>query len=96
MTICTELDIPATPIYGLDELPEHPQLKAVNLFRAMDHPSEGAIRYVRPTTKFAATPASVREPAPRLGQHSREVLLDSGLTEDEVDSLVADGIAVQG
>jgi crotonobetainyl-CoA:carnitine CoA-transferase CaiB-like acyl-CoA transferase len=96
MTICTELDIPATPIYGLDELPEHPQLKAVNLFRAMDHPSEGAIRYVRPTTKFAATPASVREPAPRLGQHSREVLLDSGLTNTEVDSLVADGIAVQG
>ena len=53
MRICTELDIPATPIYGLDELPEHPQLKATKLFQVMEHPSEGKVRYVRPPTKFS-------------------------------------------
>src|SRR5262249_9110107 len=55
MSILDALDIPATPIYGLDDLPHHPQLKATGLFQIMDHPSEGAIRYVRPPTKFEAT-----------------------------------------
>ncbi|MFH1604589.1 MAG: CoA transferase, partial [Pseudomonadota bacterium] len=44
MTICASLDIPATPIYALDDLPQHPHLKAVGLIRTAEHPSEGPIR----------------------------------------------------
>ena len=95
MALCAECDIPATPIYKLDDLPSHPQLKAVDLFRTMQHPSEGAVSYVRPATKFAATPASVRAPAPRLGEHSREVLREAGFADSEIDALVANKVAIQ-
>jgi formyl-CoA transferase len=95
MAICTECDIPATPIYTLDDPPNHPQLKSVALFRTMEHPSEGTISYVRPATKFAATPASVRSPAPRLGEHTREVLREAGFADDEIEALVAGKIAIQ-
>jgi formyl-CoA transferase len=95
MKICEEIDIPATPIYTLDQLPDHPQLKATKLFQTMEHPSEGTVRYVRPPTKFARTPASVRSPAPLVGQHSCELLREAGFGEDEIQTLLAGKIVTQ-
>jgi crotonobetainyl-CoA:carnitine CoA-transferase CaiB-like acyl-CoA transferase len=40
------------------------------------------------------SPAPVR-PAPRLGQHTREVLLEAGLDEQAVDRLLRTGSAAQ-
>lgn len=87
LALCADLDIPATRLYALDQLPEHPHLQAVGLFQETNHPTEGAIREIRPTTRFHATPTSIRRPAPVLGQHTREVLLEAGLNEDEVSRL---------
>ena len=95
LAICASLDIPATSIYAIDDLPEHPQLKAVGLFGRAEHPSEGSIRYLNPPTRFAATPATVRLPAPRLGQHTQEILREAGYSSGEIADLVARGIASQ-
>ena len=95
MRICAELDIPATPIYALDDLPEHPHLKAVGLFQRAEHPSEGPMWYVNPPTKFARTPAAVRLPAPLHGQHTAEILAEAGYTNSEIASLAAKRVVVQ-
>jgi formyl-CoA transferase len=73
LQICTELDIPATKIYRLDELPEHPHLKAVEFFQEYQHPMVGKIRQIRPTTRFSATPLSIYRHAPMLGEQTDEV-----------------------
>ena len=93
--ICASQDIPATPIYALDELPEHPHLKAVGLFQRTAHPSEGGIRYLNPPTRFAATPAEVRRQAPLLGQHTEEILREAGYSEEEITALTTRGIVLQ-
>ncbi len=95
MELCEKLDIPATRIYSLDELPQHPQLQAVELFRTADHPSEGTVRYVKPPTRFASTPASVRSLAPRLGEHTIEILREARYSEAEIGSLRSRRIVVQ-
>ena len=92
MATCDRLDIPATKVFSLDELPEHPHLKAVGFFTEREHPTEGRIRETRPPAKFSRTPASVGRPAPRLGEDSREVLREAGLSEREIDALVGSGV----
>lgn len=93
--ICEALDIPVTPIYGIDDLLEHPHLKAVDLFNTAQHPTEGAIRYVAPPTKFAATPARVRFQAPLLGQHTTEILQEAGFGDLEIATLKERGIVAE-
>jgi crotonobetainyl-CoA:carnitine CoA-transferase CaiB-like acyl-CoA transferase len=95
MRICGELDIPATPIYSLDQLPDHPQIVATKLFQRMEHPTEGIIRTIRPPTKFSASPASVRYPAPLLGENSRELLREAGFAQSEIAALLDAKIVTQ-
>ena len=95
MAVCADCDIPATPIYRLDQLAEHPQLKSVGLFETVEHPSEGAIRMVRPPTKFAGTPAGIRTLAPQLGQHTTEILREAGFAASEIAALIESNIAIQ-
>jgi crotonobetainyl-CoA:carnitine CoA-transferase CaiB-like acyl-CoA transferase len=95
MRVCAEIDIPATPIYAMDDLPEHPQAKAVGLFEATVHPTEGPMRHVRPPTRFASTPAKARLPAPLHGQHTEEILREAGYAAAEIDSLVAKRVALK-
>jgi crotonobetainyl-CoA:carnitine CoA-transferase CaiB-like acyl-CoA transferase len=94
--ICNELDIPATPLYGIDELIDHPHLQAVGLFGSAEHPTEGPIRYVQPPTRFSATPAQVRFHAPVLGQHTADVLREAGYGDAEIAALAAHGIVAIG
>lgn len=89
LALCRELDIPATRIHTIDELTEHPHLKAVGMFQRSEHPTEGAIVNLRPPTRFARTPADLALPAPRLGEHSAAVLQEAGFSADEIDTLQA-------
>ena len=89
LALCEALDIAATRIYSIGELPEHPHLKAVQLFERHEHPAEGSIVGVRPPTRFARTPASVRRLAPLLGEHNVELLREAGLNDAQIAELEA-------
>lgn len=89
MQVCEKADIPASPMYSLDELPEHPHLKAVGMFKTMEHPTEGTIRYTAPPVLFSDTPASVRTGAPSIGQHTDEILREAGYGDADIAALRA-------
>lgn len=88
MALCERVDIPATPIYGLDDLPAHPHLREVALFEESCHPVVGPIRQIRPTARFAATPTGIRRPAPALGADTEAVLREAGFSSLEVVELM--------
>lgn len=88
LALCDELDVPATRIYAIDELPTHPHLKATDFFEEAEHPTEGPIRQMRPPTRFSETPATIRAQAPTLGQHTAEVLREAGLAEADIAAVV--------
>ena len=92
LALCEQLDIPATAFSRLENLPEHPHLKAVGMFRTMEHPTEGGIRCARPPTRFARTPADIHRPVPRLGEHSAEVLSELGYDDATIHDLADRGV----
>ena len=80
---CEEHDIPAGAVRTLDEL--------VQELPVVQHPTAGAYHEVPAPWHFSATPASVRRPAPMLGEHTREVLLEAGFDDAEIDAMVDSG-----
>ena len=73
------LDIPAAPLRTPDELFENPHLNAVGFFETVQT-CNGPVRFPGVPTWFSQTPGHVAGPAPRLGDHTREVLEELGLT----------------
>ena len=88
-------DIPSGPVNRLAELPEDEHLAAVNMFPRIDHPTEGSIRVVRPPVRFSGGDCSLRRAAPRLGEHSREILREAGFADDKIADLLARKVAIE-
>lgn len=82
-------DIPCIRPNTLESLLEDRHLADVGFFQFQDHPSEGRIRTMREPSTWSVTPPPAGQFAPRLGQHSREVLAEAGYTAAEIDSLIA-------
>jgi len=85
----------AGPVYGYQDLVDDPQIAHNGTFVEYEHPTEGHIKTPGFPYKFSATPPRIDRGAPLVGQHSREVLAELGLSEERIDGLLASG-AVAG
>jgi crotonobetainyl-CoA:carnitine CoA-transferase CaiB-like acyl-CoA transferase len=65
--------VPVGPVLHHDEVFAHPQTRARGMVVEVEHPSAGRLRTLASPIKFSATPASIRRPAPRLGEHTDEI-----------------------
>ena len=85
-------DLPCGPINDVPDVFEHPQAGARQLVVEAQHPTAGPVRMTGFPYTFSQTPAEVRLPPPRLGEHTQAVLTDLlGYSAGEVDDLAAQG-----
>jgi crotonobetainyl-CoA:carnitine CoA-transferase CaiB-like acyl-CoA transferase len=92
---CADLSIPAMAVLDLSRVEDDPHLAAVGLVQHVEHPSEGAYRHVRDGVRFERSPMGLRRHAPRIGEHTREVLSQAGWGPDRIEQLLANGGARQ-
>ena len=84
--------VPFGIVRAVDEIRDDPQVIANGIFSEFDHPAAGRVRHHRPPTHFHGTPTELREPAaPTLGQHSDEILAETG-RGDRIDELRTAGV----
>ena len=83
-------------VAGPMDLLGDPQLAAAGLIEEHVHPSEGRIRATRVPARWSDADLSMRLHAPRLGEHSIEVLLEAGLSRRQIDELLAAGVTLAG
>jgi crotonobetainyl-CoA:carnitine CoA-transferase CaiB-like acyl-CoA transferase len=85
-------DIPCIRPHTLESLLDDPHLADVGFFGFAEHPSEGRIRTMRDPSTWSETGPPTGGFAPRLGQHTREILEEAGYAPDEIDALVAERV----
>jgi crotonobetainyl-CoA:carnitine CoA-transferase CaiB-like acyl-CoA transferase len=81
------LDIPVMPLHDIATLERDPHLVATGFFAETTHPTEGRLQTLGTPVSFGAHPPPPRGPAPRLGEHSREILREAGLDDAQIDAL---------
>ena len=89
---CERMEIPASPITRLEDLPSDPHLQATGFFATLDDPSMGRMRFPGVSVRFNGERADVGMP-PRLGEHTRSVLEAAGLAAQDIDALLVSGAA---
>lgn len=93
---CEEASIPASAVLDLSQADQDPHLCAVGLFEDAVHPTEGHYHHVREAVRYEATPSMLRRHAPRLGEHTAQILAEVGYDTAAIQALVAAGTARQG
>jgi crotonobetainyl-CoA:carnitine CoA-transferase CaiB-like acyl-CoA transferase len=85
---------PAGPVLSVGEMHEDPQALAREMVVATEHPVAGRVQTLGLPVKFSATPGGIGRPAPVLGEHSREVLVELGFSERDIDRMIGAGAVV--
>jgi crotonobetainyl-CoA:carnitine CoA-transferase CaiB-like acyl-CoA transferase len=81
--------IPFAPLRRPDQLVGDPHLAASNQLMDTPLPGRGAAKLPKMPVRSTAYEFRLRRAAPTLGEHTREVLLEFGLTKDEIDALAS-------
>jgi len=88
-----QADIPVQRMNSIDDIVHDPHLAAIDYFEIVEHPSEGRLRSMKVPSEWSESTPEVRRHAPRLGEHTREVLAEAGLADDAIEALLANGAA---
>jgi formyl-CoA transferase len=83
--VLNERDVPSGEILALDAALAQPQIEHRNTFGRVTVEGIGEVPLFNMTAKFEKTPGVVESPPPTLGQHTRDVLVDLGYTEGEIE-----------
>jgi len=79
--------VPFAPVNDLDAFLADPQVQHRQSVVELEDPRFGPVRYLAPPIRFDRTPASIERHAPRLGEHTDEVLGEFGLDDDAIREL---------
>jgi formyl-CoA transferase len=81
--------LPCGPINTYAQVFADPQVQARGLVVETEHPTLGRIRSLGTPVKMSVTPPRAGRPAPLLGEHTRDVLVELGYDEASIAALGA-------
>jgi formyl-CoA transferase len=91
-----QAEVTIGPIYDIRQIVEDPHVLARELLADYPDPDMGAFPMHHVVPRLSGTPASIRTPAPRLGEHNRALLAEIGVDGEAYAKLVASGVVCEG
>lgn len=91
MTVFKQAQCPAMPIASMEDLLSDPHLQATNFWNQRET-AEGMVRMPGIPIDFSDTPGAIGDPGPDLGADSADILRDAGMSDDDIQALVAANI----
>jgi len=80
------------PVATLPEVVDDPALREAGAFSMIIHERGGAIEIVSAPFHIRDADVEARGPAPEVGQHTREVFEEAGLSPERIDALISRGV----
>jgi crotonobetainyl-CoA:carnitine CoA-transferase CaiB-like acyl-CoA transferase len=84
--------VPGGPVYTFDQTLRDPQVLHRQMVYDIEHPTIGAMKTLGLPLKSTGALTSIRQPAPLLGQHSRDILRGLGYTDGDTQALIEQGV----
>jgi crotonobetainyl-CoA:carnitine CoA-transferase CaiB-like acyl-CoA transferase len=84
--------VPCGRVMNLAEVFSDPQVLAQDMVLEADHPGHGLVRITGFPIKLSLTPARLRHPTPRLGEHTDEILHTLGYSPERIAALRERGV----
>lgn len=94
LEICDRIDVPAAPLRRLQDLEADPHLVETGFFVELEDGAMGTLVFPGAPVRFEGRVPTPTLP-PRLGEHTVEVLVQSGFSRGEIDGLMTPGGAIQ-
>ena len=93
LAACDKGEVPAGPVYAIDEIFEDPQYAARGNILEMTDPRVGSIKIPNAMPRMSLTPAQINTLGPSLGEHNAEIFGELlGLSEERIKELVEKGV----
>ena len=83
-------DVPCAPILRRGDVIHNEQVVARGIIAEFDQPKVGRVRQPKPAARFEVHQAAIGGPAPRIGEHSRQVLQELGYDDAAIDRMIGD------
>jgi crotonobetainyl-CoA:carnitine CoA-transferase CaiB-like acyl-CoA transferase len=85
-------EVPMAPVNTLEQFFDDPQAKHNRTFPIVDDPEFGRIRTIGFCADFCETPVRLDARAPKLGEHTDEILRGAGIASEEIQRLRKSGV----
>lgn len=85
-------EVPSAPLLKRSELMVNDQIIASGSVVRETYDGFGEVRQAAPAAKFSQTPSDIQGPAPKLGEHSEEILSALGFNPKEIEEFMATGV----
>ncbi|MCB1811076.1 MAG: CoA transferase [Candidatus Competibacteraceae bacterium] len=92
LAIFSQAQVTVGPVCDIEQLMEHPYIEGREVLVNAPDPELGSIPMHNVTPRLNGTPGSIRSPAPELGQHNAELLMELGFSSAEIEQLAQDKI----
>lgn len=87
IALLNKADVPCSPVLTIEESLADPQIQHRKMVFELEHPAEGRIKQRAFPARFSDMPLKQDVPPPLYGQHTDEILLGLGYTEDDIKKL---------
>ena len=92
LALMDEYGVPASDVKDMEDVFDNPQVVARNMHQSVYHPTAGDVEMAGSPMHLSKTPAGIRMHPPLLGEHTEEILVEYGYSEQDIERLSDDDI----
>jgi crotonobetainyl-CoA:carnitine CoA-transferase CaiB-like acyl-CoA transferase len=84
--------IPVAPVQTIEEFMKYEQIRAVDMIQSIEQPGKGTVTEMGIPVALGLTPGTIKGPAPKAGQHSKEILRKLGYRVADIARLKRESV----